>query len=148
MALSSARPLWAGDQCVLLPIILGSPPAIFTSLFRLFSSLVEELVRTRRLPRSFGRVQTTPHWREREDSKSLHKLHLTTPINQSRSNSAQSLHVVAAHICVKTTAETDSLHLYVVDLPDDVEPELTICQQRKSCPFVLFSSHVDPSSKL
>ena len=59
-------------------------------------------------------------------SKSLHKLYLTTPFNQSRSNSVQSVQVVAAHICVKTTAETDSLHLYVVDLPHDVEPELTM----------------------
>ena len=75
-------------------------------------------------------------------------LHLTTPFNQSRSNSAQSLQVVAAHICVKTTAETDSLHLYVVDLPDDVEPELTLCQQRKSFSFVLSFSQVDPSSDL
>ena len=80
-------------------------------------------------------------------SNSLHMLHLTAPFNQSRST-AQSLQVVAAHICVKTTAETDSLHLYVVDLLKDVEPELTICQQRKSCPFVLFFSHVDPSSEL
>ena len=79
-------------------------------------------------------------------SKSLHMLHLTTPFNQSRSNSAQSLQVVAAHICVKTTAETASLHLYVVDLLEDLEPELTICQQRKSFPFVLSFSHVDPSS--
>ena len=148
MALSSTRPLWAGDQCVLLPIILGSPSAIFTSLFRLFSSLVEELVRTRRLPRSFGRVQTTPHWREREDSKSLHKLHLTTPINQSRSNSAQSLHVVAAHICVRQKAETGSFFLCVVDLLEDLETELTLCQQRKSFPVVLSFSHVDRSSEL
>ena len=62
----------------------------------------------------------------RKTSKSLHLLHPTTPFNQSRSNSAQSLQVVAAHICVKTTAETDSFHLYVVDLPDNVEPELTL----------------------
>ena len=66
MALSSARPLWAGDQCVLLPIILECPLAIATSLFRLFSFLVEELLRTRRLPSSCARVQTTPNWREWE----------------------------------------------------------------------------------
>ena len=46
------------------------------------------------------------------------------------------------------TAETDSLHLYAVDPLEDVELELTLCQQRKSFPFVLFFSHVDPSSGL
>ena len=112
-------------------------------------ALVKELVRTRRFPRSCGRVQTTPHWREREDSKSLHKLHLTTPINQSPvSNSAQSLQVVAAHICVRPKAETNSLLLCVVGQLEDLDPQLTICQQRKSFPFVRSFSHVDPSSEI
>ena len=79
--------------------------ALFEDLF--------ELVDCRGL---LDECKTNPNSREREDSKSLHMLHLTTPINQSRSNSAQSLEVVAAHVCVKTTAETDSLHSYVVDL--------------------------------
>ena len=109
----------------------------------------EELVRTRRFANAvWTSANNSKQARMGKYSKNLHLLHLTTPFNQSRSNSVQSLQVVAAHICVKTTAETDSLHLYVVDLLEDLEPELTICQQQKSFPFVLFFSHVDPSSGL
>ena len=95
-----------------------------------------ELVDCRGLVHECKQLQTGEN---EKDSKSLHRAHLTTPSNQSRSNSAQSLQVVATHICVRQKAETDRLLLCVIDVLEDLEPELTLCQQRKSFPFVLFS---------